>query len=298
MPGRKLAIILAAGLALFAIAAAAAGIFLCEVTLHPYVQPTPGEQASDSRALPVSISAPDGLRLRAWYKTPQASNGGCVVLLHGVSDTHRGVAGIAEFLVDSGYGALMPDSRGHGASIPSIATYGLREAYDVRNWVDWLAMQRGCNRIYGFGTSMGGAILLESLAVETRFHAVVADSPFAAFSSIASYRVDQRLPFPPAIANLVSAPVLFSAFTYGRLRYGLDLVKISPLIAVKQTTVPVLLIHGTADTNIPVSESRRIHASNPKYVRLWTVEGAGHTGSFGAQPDEYRRRVLAWFGKS
>lgn len=294
MPSRRFVIALGALIAILAVCTAIAGIFLCEITLHPYIKPPIARQVMDPRTKPVSIDASNGLKLRAWYKTPRVSNGGCVVLLHGVSDTHLGVAGVADFLVDAGYDALMPDSRAHGASVPAIATYGLREIYDVHSWIDWLATQRGCTRIYGFGTSMGGAILLESLAVETRFHAVVADSPFADFSSIATYRVDQRIPFPPVIANIVSAPVIFSAFTYGRLRYGLDLAKVLPLNAVKQTNTPVLLIHGTADTNILISESQRLRDSNPHHVQLWRVDGAGHTGSFGAQPAEYRSRVLAW----
>jgi hypothetical protein len=69
----------------------------------------------------------------------------------------------------------------HGASVPATATYGLREVHDVHRWIDWLSGQSGCGRIYGMGISMGGAILLQSLAVEKRFSAVAADAPFGVF---------------------------------------------------------------------------------------------------------------------
>ncbi len=295
MRWRKVSIVVGAGLILFALCDAAAGIFLCETTLHPYIKSSVSAAEDGSRARPVSITASDDLKLRAWYRAPVTSNGACAVLLHGVSDTHLGVTGIADFLVDAGYGALMPDSRAHGASVPAAATYGLREVYDVDRWVDWLSGQSGCARTYGVGVSMGGAILLQSLAVEKRFSAVVADSPFAEFSSIAKYRVDQRIPLPAAAANLISGPVIFDAFLYGRLRYGIDLTRVSPLGAVKQANIPILLIHGTADDNIPIAESRRLLAANPREVRLWAVNGAGHAGSFGAEPEEYKRRVLEWF---
>ena len=85
----------------------------------------------------------------------------------------------------------------------------------------------------GLGCPWAGPFCFKSLAVEKRFSAVVADSPFAEFSSIAKYRVDQRIPLPAAAANLISGPVIFDAFLYGRLRYGIDLTRVSPLGAVK-----------------------------------------------------------------
>ena len=42
-------------------------------------------------------------------------------------------------------------------------------------------------------------------------------------------------------------------------------------------------------------ELRRIRDANPAYVTLWEVAGAGHVTAGRQWPDEYRRRVLAWF---
>ena len=97
MRWRKVSIVVSAGLVLFALCAAAAGIFLCETTLHPYIKSSVSAAEDGSRARPVSITASDDLKLRAWYRAPVTSNGACAVLLHGVSDTHLGVTGIADF---------------------------------------------------------------------------------------------------------------------------------------------------------------------------------------------------------
>jgi uncharacterized protein len=66
---------------------------------------------------------------------------------------------------------------------------------------------------------------------------------------------------------------------------------------VASTKVPVLLIHGQADRNIPVRHSRKIAAENHAVV-LREGPGADHCGAQGAGPDEFERRVIAWFERN
>ena len=58
--------------------------------------------------------------------------------------------------------------------------------------------------------------------------------------------------------------------------------------------MPVLLIHGQLDSNIPVRHSRKIAAGN-RDVTLWEVPGADHCGAIGVAPVELERRVTDWF---
>jgi fermentation-respiration switch protein FrsA (DUF1100 family) len=69
----------------------------------------------------------------------------------------------------------------------------------------------------------------------------------------------------------------------------------APADEVRTTRVPILPIHGTRDTNIPVRHSRELHALNPGGTVLWEVQGAEHVQSFSAQPAEYARKVTEWF---
>src|SRR5438067_10448944 len=86
--------------------------------------------------------------------------------------------------LQQGYRVLLPDSRAHGESGGRLATYGLRENDDIHRWVSWL-YDRGATCVDGFGESMGAALVLESMRSEARFCAVVADSPFSTFRSVA-----------------------------------------------------------------------------------------------------------------
>jgi len=56
-----------------------------------------------------------------------------------------------------------------------------------------------------------------------------------------------------------------------------------------------LLVHGRQDHFIPIEEARRVREVNPSWVALWEVPEAGHVTAATLRPDEYQRRVLAWF---
>jgi pimeloyl-ACP methyl ester carboxylesterase len=84
------------------------------------------------------------------------------------------------------------------------------------------------------------------------------------------------------------------AFIYARWRYHLNFALDSAEKAVESTKVPVLLIHGQLDSNIPVRHSRRIAVGN-RDVALWEVPGADHCGAIGVAPVELEHRVTDWF---
>ncbi len=202
--------------------------------------------------------------------------------------------GLARLFVDNGYTVLAPDSRGHGESGGEIVTYGLRETGDVQQWVDWLVGTERPRNVFGMGESLGAGVLLQSLAVEHRFAAVVAECPFASFQRVAEDRVAQRLPLPPRLGHLVVEPMVWSGFLYARARYGLDFRAASPEEVIGRISTPVFLIHGLDDTNIYPEHSRILAAKCPQAM-LWLVPGARHTEAFGTAPAEFQRRVLGWF---
>lgn len=282
------------------IAFACASVFLAENALRVpehsrspliYAKAFARNAGSGVTAEDVQVTAPDGVRLSGWLFTPAHPGGDAAIVLHGVADTRTGVLGQARFLLAAGYTVLTPDSRGHGASGGEVATYGVREAADIHAWADLLCARSGVSRLYGLGQSMGGAILIESLAGEPRFRALAADCPFATFEEIAFDRLAQN----GSPSRLLSRPLIELGLAYVRARYGVDLRLASPLDALRRSHTPVLLIHGMADDNIPIRHSRELHAAAPATSELWEVHGAGHVGSFGRDPEAYARRVLAHF---
>jgi uncharacterized protein len=290
-------------LALYLIFCALAGIFVADGTLHPARRLlTPQAQATmteisrtlDSNLQDVSITTPDAMTLRAWTIHPRLSNGDAVILLHGLGDNRIGMTGYAQLLLAHGFTVLLPDARAHGASGGQLASYGLLERNDIHQWFDFLLTHDHPRCIFGLGESMGAAQLLQSLAVEPRFRAVAAESSFSSFREIAFDRMGQPFHLGPWFGRAILRPVVEFAFLYVRGKYGLDMQQASPENSVAGTKVPVLLIHGQIDGNIPVRHSRRIHALNPSTI-LWEVPNADHCGAISATPQEFEQRLLAWF---
>jgi pimeloyl-ACP methyl ester carboxylesterase len=282
---------------------AVAGIFVADGTLHPARRPiTPADESTmrdvahqlNSDLADASITTPDAITLRAWIIHPRSSNGDDVILLHGLADNRIGMTGYAQLLLANGFTVLLPDARAHGTSGGPLATYGLLERNDIHQWFDFLATQDQPNCIFGFAESMGAAELLQSLSVEPRFCAVAAESSFSTFREIAYDRMGQPFHLGPWFGRSIFRPVVEFAFLYARWKYGFDMQQVSPEDSVAATRVPVLLIHGQIDSNIPPRHSLRIQARNPNVV-LWEVPNADHCGAISTAPQEFNQRLLTWF---
>lgn len=236
-----------------------------------------------------STQTPDGVTLRAWTSEPDSWNGKAVILLHGVGDSHSGMARMAAMFARNGYRTLSPDNRGHGASGGEVFSYGVRERNDVARWIDWIDKTWKPSATFGYGASMGASILLQSMPNEPRLKAVVADCPFVTFRAVAYYRVMRA-------AGPLLAPAVELALLYTRFRFDFDLGDASPKAGMRNSSTPVLLIHGDADRNIPVEHSERLaQLRNRRRCEFWKVAGAAHVACYRTAPAEYERKILNWF---
>jgi hypothetical protein len=281
-------------------------IFLCEGTVRLKHKPLTkemraraenGAQQLEAKLEPIQVASFDGTRLAAWFFHPQHGNGDAVILLHGHGDNRAGMLSFVPMFLRRQYAVLVPDARAHGDSGGDIATFGLSESRDVSRWVDWLSAQdnRGC--VYGLGESMGAAILLQALSKEPRFCAVAAESPFASFREVAYDRLGQKLGGGAWVGRTLFGPLVSEVFLYARWRYEIDFNQDSPASSAASTNVPILLIHGTEDFNIPVWHCEAILQNHSGVMEFWPVPGAGHTGAFGHTPEEFERRVTDWFSR-
>jgi hypothetical protein len=285
----------------YAVSSFALAIFLGKLAFHPQRLPLNYRASAQTTAArfgatleDVSVTASDGAELQAWFARPANSNGDAVILLHGVADNRQGMGGLAELFLSDGYSVLLPDSRAHGLSGGNFPTYGIKEASDVRAWYGWLKGRDRPNCVFGIGESMGAAIVLQAVRT-TPFCAVVAESPFASFRQIAYIRVGQVFHVGSWLGRTVLRPAVELALIYGRLTRGVNLASASPEKSVAGSRVPILLIHGLADSNIPPQQSEMIRARNPADITLWEVPNAGHCGASSAAPVDFNARAIAWF---
>jgi pimeloyl-ACP methyl ester carboxylesterase len=259
----------------------------------------------------VRLRSRDGGRLAGRWLPPEAPTAAwspdpheAIVLLHGWSGS------IAPDLVEYGAflrrtaGVLGIDFRGHGNSDPGPTTFGWREVEDVAGALAWLG-DRGVTRVALFGTSMGGMTALASVVVLGDGSLPSADTdPDAPAHDIAAPRprligvvADSVAPEAPlAVANRMRIP--FRRFLAARMfdvageRLGGDLRATEPIrIIGLLEDVPVLLVHGTADSTVPIKDGRRLARAAGSNVEHWEAEGGSHSGNHAAAPADYERRV-------
>src|SRR5215469_14542936 len=282
-----------------------AGVVLAEASLRLHHRPLSHREEATAQVKQVfgtelqdvSITAADSVVLKAWYVHPQKFNGSAVVLMHGITDNREGVAGYAELFLRQGYAVLLPDARAHGESGGEFATYGLKEADDLHRWVSWLYEHDSPHCVYGFGESYGAALMLQSLADESRYCAVAVEDAFSTAREMSYERVSGFLHLGAWFGKTLGRPIIAVADLYSQTRYGIDLLQPSPLDAVEHSSVPVLLVHGELDRSISPRHSIIMAKAAPDHVQLWLVPNAWHTGAWSAAHDEFEARVLGWFSQ-
>lgn len=284
---------------------AAIGISLGEGVIRPGRRPvTDSDRASagqvasahQARLEDLEQVTGDGVRLHAWLFTPAAPTGHAVLVLHGQANNRAGMLGYIEMLLSAGHQVLAPDARAHGNSGGRVASYGAVEAGDVRQWASRLRARAGSGCVYGFAESMGAAMLLQALDGGDLFCGAVVESSFATFREVAYDRIGSVMGAGSWVGRTVLRPVVEWGLLYVRGRYGVNLGSANPLAALQRSSVPVLLIHGQADTSIPLRHSRLLAAARPSGTTLWEVPGAEHCGAMGVEPAAFRTRVLERIG--
>jgi len=241
----------------------------------------------------LDVRAPDGAVLRGWKVRAAKPHGTWVLVFHGVADNRYGMTEHARLLLEAGYGVVMMDQRAHGASDGALASYGWLERKDASVVVDALLQTESPAHLFALGNSMGAGIALQSAGEDARIEAVVAEAPFADLQEAAyDYAGLQRW---PALGKSLFAPGAWTVVRRGEKLAGFPASDVSSVKAVERRALPVLLICDGADVVLPCRHSEKIlqAAKGPK--ELWRVPGALHTGALGAEPTEFRRRVIALF---
>jgi alpha-beta hydrolase superfamily lysophospholipase len=260
-----------------------------------------------------TVRAPDGMALRGWKVRPRDANGAWVLLFHGVADNRLGVIGQSEVLLKAGYSVVMMDARAHGSSDGPMATYGWLERNDTKSIIDALMATERAGlappahprapidppaklHILALGESMGAGIALQSAAADPRIEAVVAEASFANLRE-ASYDY-AGLRKSPLLGKTLFAPFSWTLLYRGEKAAGFPASGVSPEKSVAERAFPVLLICDENDAALPCRHSEMIFAAARGSKQLWKVPRAFHTAALGYQPEEFRRRVLAFFAEA
>lgn len=235
----------------------------------------------------VEIVSEDGLKLHGrLIRHPDAH--GIVLMFHGYR-THTEVDFSASSHVYYGCGnhILLIDQRASGKSEGKYIGFGVLESRDCKCWTEYAARQFGEDfPIILAGLSMGASTVLMASAQPLAGHirGIVADSAFSSPKEIIQKRIQQMYPIRGGIITAAIG-------VWSRLLAGYGIREMNVCDCMKNNHIPVLFVHGKADSNVPVEMTERAAKICPAEKELFLVEGAEHGTGYLVENEIYVKKL-------
>lgn len=236
------------GLAAFALIAIAFALLSCHANsfiYHPYTEEVAPNFAQTQA---VRIATEDGESLVAWYRAPQAGQP-VFLFFDGNGGRPQIWGGRWSRIVETGAGFLAVYYRGYSGSSGRPSERGLH--LDARAGYDWL-IEHGYAQddivIHGFSLGSGVATRLAS---ERPARALILEAPFTGVDDVAA-------------AHFTSIAPLLIRDSF-RSRDWID-----------EVDMPVLIVHGDADTVIPFAQGERLYGLAHEPKRFVRMPGSDH----------------------
>lgn len=211
----------------------------------------------------------DGLKLHAtWF--PQGDKKKIVICFHGyTSQGMKDYIGLSGYYLKQGYSMLLVDERAHGESEGTYIGFGCLDRKDAMLWIRWVVKNCGKNaQILLHGTSMGGATVLMASGLELpgQVKGIISDCGFTSPKEVFTHVLKHMIHLP-------AFPMMQMADWINRKKAGYGLDQCNAASEVRKAKVPILLIHGSADTFVPCSMCETIYENCASPKQKLIVEG-------------------------
>jgi fermentation-respiration switch protein FrsA (DUF1100 family) len=255
------------------------------VATHPRKRPseiTPADLGLDFEEL--SFRTSDNLTLRGWFLPAETNK--TIIVLHGYPFNKANILQFTKFLHPD-FQLFLFDFRAQGDSEGTTVTGGMKERHDLRQAIQYLKTRKDVGAIGVYGFSMGASVAIMGSTEDVK--AIVADSGFSSLT-----KLTERM-FPYWIFKW---PFVLTGRALAKALYGIDTAQVMPKEDVRHLRMPILFIHGKADTQVPYTETEKLFRNANKPKELWLIEGADHGNMPAEKREEYEERVSSFFKKN
>ena len=214
----------------------------------------------------------DGVEIPAEYH-PVENARGCVILAHGFGQNRYAAVPYAEIFRKLGFSTVIFDERCFGESKAPNGGFGELEATDIVTLIHWVKEKCGKDtKIVLHGVSMGAMSSMNALQYSDEIDYVIEDCGPARACRGAVFVANSMIPVPN--------PFMKMMIKRKSNKLGLNIEGNNPVDAVKNSNVPIMIIHGGADRAVSVEDAKEIRkaAHNPK-ARLEIFLGRDHAYS-------------------
>jgi pimeloyl-ACP methyl ester carboxylesterase len=217
---------------------------------------TPGDLGLSAEEiwLPIENKFGQTERIHGWWLAGKPPNLGTVLYFHGNGGTRGGIDQM-DRIHQLGFSVLVISYRGYGKSEGGFPSES--QVYeDAQAAWNYLTRDRSISpkQITLYGYSIGGAVAIELALRHPDARALIVQSTFTSMKDMAMRQSQFR--FLP-----------------------LDLIltqRFNSIDKVKSLKMPVLLLHGDADTLVPPAMSQALYDATPTPKQLLLIHGANH----------------------
>jgi len=234
----------------------------------------------------VWIKSFDGLKLKGYYLKNEKSQGRVMIVCHGYrSFPYFDFSASAKVYYEQGFDLLFIVERAHLDSEGKYITFGLKERYDLLEWIKFVDKRHGGRaRILLAGVSMGASTVMYALGLDLpkSVKGALCDCGFdtpkhvIGFALIEVFKSKKLASF---MSNFVSFAALF--------KIGSLLGRVNTSKSLKKNTLPVMFAHGKADDVVPFEMFEKNISCNPSEMFTVTSEKAAHGLVFYYENEEY-----------
>jgi uncharacterized protein len=272
-----------------------------EALFDPWSVPADDPGALGVPVEEVSIDGPIG-PLPAWRFTPgtgaapaRDTSDTWAVLVHGRSGSRVETLRIAGPCLAAGLPSLAISYRNDPdapASPDGRSHLGATEWMDVEAAVGW-ALANGAEDVVLVGLSMGGACVAELLRrsrLAPRVRAVVLEAPVLDWGPVLRRAAAER-GLPTAVLPLLLPPTMALAGARTRI----DFRSLGSFDGIED--VPVLLVHGDADTTVPIELADALAVTASEVVTYLRVADAGHLRAWNLAREEVESAITGFLDR-
>jgi len=243
-------------------------------------RPTPGRPADFKGLRPGDVAfdvdvpgdtAGSTDRLQLWWLPNPDPQAPTLLYLHGTfRNLYQNLRKI-EALRQAGFSVVAVDYRGWGDTSPIIPSEATIYADAHVAWAELVRRQSDPRKRVIFGHSMGGGVAVE-LASQMRagldYGGLILESSFT------------RLP-----------DVAKAAGTIGTVASWFATQEFDSLAKIGKVDAPILMMHGAADTTVPIELGRQLYEAAPAGTRWVEFPLGSHSGLDREAPQQYKQAV-------
>ncbi len=211
-----------------------------------------------------------------------------IVLVHSLTTTPLDMAVYAYHFYSLGFNVYIPEY------MTDSCTMGVSEKIVIADTISMVASKDESSSVFVFGIGVGAAtsILATTQSLPQNVKGIIADSPYSMVDRLFEENINQ-------VYGLKAFPFVQLSSFYIKTIKGWDISSDAVISAAKESEIPIMYIHGTEDSVVPVEHSNNLfEITRAKGSDHVTIHGAAHLQGLNTDSEKYWREVDAFIRNS